>query len=134
MPFIRYDIGDVIMSGNGKCRCGRNTDMIESIQGRISDLITDRYGLFTPLQIDQIFRGLHGIAAYRFVQQAKDCYRISIMKDASPEKFDKQILISRCRSMFGDEGHFDIEFVEAIPPQVSKKFRFVYSDIPTPTL
>lgn len=134
MPFIRYDIGDVIMSGDGKCRCGRNTDTIESIQGRVSDLITDGFRLLTPLQVDQIFRGLCGIAAYRFVQQAKNFYRISIMTDNVSKKLDKQMLIKRCHSMFGDESHFEIEFVEEIAPQFSKKFRFIYSDRSVPNL
>jgi len=131
MPFIRYDIGDAIRLGDGKCRCGSNTDIIESIEGRVSDIITftDDSRLFTPLQIDRIFRGLRGIAAYRFVQQAKDFYQISIMKDDVSDELDKQMLIKRCRSMFGDESHFEIEFGEEIAPQFSKKFRFIYSDI-----
>jgi len=130
MPFIRYEIGDVIRPGDGKCRCGSNTDIIESIEGRVPDIIaTDDSRLFTPLQIDRIFRGLRGIAAYRFVQQAKNFYRISIMKDDVSDELDKQMLIKRCRSMFGEESHFEIEFVEEITPQFSKQLSQIYATI-----
>jgi len=135
MPFIRYDIGDVIMSGNGKCCCGRNTDTIESIHGRVSDIVTGNGSRrLTPLEVDDIFRYLRGIASYRLVQQAENSYCISIMKEEGYKELDEKALMAKCRSIFGYQNHFEIEIVEEIMPQVSKKFRFVYSDVSTPDL
>lgn len=135
MPFIRYDLSDVTTARDGECRCGRNTDIIGPIEGRVSDtIVSNGSGLLTPWQVDQIFRGLHGIAAYRLIQKTRDSYHISIMKDDVSEEFDEQMLIKRCYSMFGDESQFDIECVNGIAPEPSMKFRFVYSEMPPPEL
>lgn len=135
MPFIRYDIGDVVTLGDGECACGRNSQTIESIEGRVVDTIQadgpDGPRLLTPLRVDQVFRGLPGVVGYRLVQRAKDAYHISIMPDEAAADVDRQTLMSRCRSMFGARSQVSIEFVREIKPERSMKFRFVYSDVST---
>lgn len=135
MPFIRYDLGDVITSADGKCRCGRNTDIIGPVEGRVSDIISANVsGLLTTRQVDQIFRGLRGVAAYRFVQKTENFYHVSYMKDGICEESEDRMIIERCRSMLGEQNHFKIECVEGIAPEPSMKFRFAYSEMPPPDL
>ena len=40
MPLIRYDMGDLVMMGDGVCPCGRNFPVVKRIMGRESDVIT----------------------------------------------------------------------------------------------
>lgn len=135
MPFIRYDIGDVITIGQNGCPCGRNNDTIESIGGRTFDLLALRdRGPTTPLEADEIFRGLPGIAAYRLVQEETDRFHVSVMKDADAEAFDSAQLYARCQALLGTESEIEIELREEIPPEASNKFRFVYSSLPGPSL
>jgi phenylacetate-CoA ligase len=133
MPLIRYDIGDLIEVGNGPCPCGRNTDVIEQVHGRARDVITpagaDKGRALTPLQVDEVFRGLGGIAAYRLVQRSENQYDITIMRDGLPDNFDSRTLEGRCRAMFGQGSHFNITSVDEIKPERSKKYRFVYSQV-----
>ncbi len=128
MPFIRYDIGDVITLNDQRCRCGRNSDIIESIGGRVSDSLAVNGSILAPLDIDEIFRGIQSIATYRFVQRADDLYHVSIMEDQTFNEADKQLVLERFHRMFGDESQLEIGFVEEIKPEKSTKFRFVYAD------
>jgi phenylacetate-CoA ligase len=133
MPFIRYDIGDVIEPGEPGCRCGRNSETIEAVHGRVGDTIAmngaGRSGVLTPLQADAIFGGLSGIAAYRLVQTSAQSYDISLMPDRSADQPDRQALLRRFRSLLGDGSVPRVEKVDTIRPERSMKFRFVYSEV-----
>jgi phenylacetate-CoA ligase len=131
MPLIRYDIGDVVMPGAGPCACGRNNETIEAVHGRAGDLIRPDGSahLLTPLQVDEMFRGVPGIAAYRLVQRAENLYHVEIMRDAVSAAPETGLLTQRGRNLFGEGSQFRIDFVDAIKPLASKKFRFVYSEL-----
>jgi phenylacetate-CoA ligase len=131
MPFVRYDVGDVISLGDGHCLCGRNTETIESVHGRARDTIRANggAGVVTALQADEVFRGLPGIAAYQLVERPGNLLKVSIMPDGTSRSVDNQVLTARCRSVFGRNVQVQSELVEEIRPQPSMKFRFVWSDV-----
>jgi len=134
MPFIRYDIGDVLAAGDGPCPCGRNTETVGHVQGRVGDLLevpaAGGTRLLTPLQVDDVFRGVEGVAFYRLVQLSPHRYRIGIMPDEDAGEPDVPELTRRCKAVFGDHAQIQTESVEEIKPQPSMKFRFVYSEMP----
>jgi phenylacetate-CoA ligase len=39
MPFIRYEMGDIVVASEQKCSCGRSFPVIQSISGRKADTI-----------------------------------------------------------------------------------------------
>lgn len=129
MPFLRYDIGDLLEVGDGPCPCGRHTDAFAACHGRARDAIPlGTGGFLTPLQADALFKDVKGVAFYKLVQAEKDVYRISIMPDGAPETVDRETILTRCRKMFGETGRFDIKCVAEIKPERSLKYRFVYSE------
>lgn len=138
MPFIRYDIGDVIALGDGECPCGRKTETIDTVHGRVHDLVEveSEHGnrLLTPLDIDGIFHGLPGVAWYRFVQEGPSRHRIDIVPDRAGSTLDQDELLRRCRSLLGDRAEVEVGLVDEIKPQASMKYRFVYSESWTPDL
>lgn len=130
MPFIRYDIGDLLEVGAGKCPCGRNTETFAACHGRTRDIIPLPAGGFvTPLQADTIFKGVRGVAFYQLVQQSFDSYRISVMPRGTDADVDTEEILKRCRKMFGDSARYAIKCVDAIKPERSLKYRFVYSEM-----
>jgi len=138
MPFIRYDVGDIIVRGDGACACGRNTETIEAVHGRVVDVVQADVGngdrLLTPLQVDDIFRGVRGVAWYRLVQQGDRQYRLDIMPDGVEGGLDREGLLQRCRSTLGEKSEIHIDLVDEIKPEASMKYRFVYSQSAIPTL
>jgi len=136
-PFIRYDIGDVIALGEEGCSCGRGTEVIECVHGRVADLITasgtDGRRVLTPLQADEIFRGVPGVGAYRLVQRGERDYHVSVMPDGGPAP-DAGRLLERGGRLLGPDSRLRVERVAEMKPERSMKYRFVYSEAGTPHL
>lgn len=66
MPVIRYRTGDLVRLRRGQCRCGRHFARAEGgILGRIDDMIFIRGNNVYPAQIEDIIRGIDGLAEYR---------------------------------------------------------------------
>lgn len=131
MPFIRYDIGDLLEVGDDRCPCGRHTDTFRACHGRVRDVIPLPSGSFvTPLQVDAVFRGVKGVAFYQLVQQSMDSYRVSVMPRGTGTDVDTEEILKRCRRMFGSDARYAIKCVDAIKPERSLKYRFVYSELP----
>jgi phenylacetate-CoA ligase len=126
MPFIRYDLGDVVRLADGECPCGRRTQAIAAIEGRIADTVTAGGRVFTALEVDEIFRRIPGLAAHRLIQEAADRYRVSLMREpgAAP---DTDLALRRCRSALGERSRFQIDVVDEITPEASNKFCFLRS-------
>lgn len=72
MPLIRYRTGDLARLRRGRCDCGRHFAWAEGgILGRIDDMFFIRGNNVYPSQIDDIVRGLGGIAEYRLEVDAR---------------------------------------------------------------
>ncbi len=135
MPFIRYDIGDVLAAEKGPCPCGRNTPAVGLIQGRVGDLLAVPNGtgrrVVTPLETDEIFRGVAGIAFYQLTEQTQGRYTVAFMPDKPDVVPDTKALTNRFRRVLGNGSVVRFRRVNEIPPQPSMKFRFVHSKVPT---
>jgi len=86
-------------------------------------ITTTNGGIITPLQADEIFRGIAGVAFYQLVQTNADAYKISVMQRGDAPVDTEQIL-KRCRRVLGDKGRYTIRFPDAIKPERSMKYRF----------
>lgn len=133
MPLIRYDIGDVATRPEGDCPCGRQTESLATIEGRLSDTIRVRERLLTPLAIDAIFAGESGIAAYHVVQEGVHDYQLSVMRDGE-RAIDLPALVQRAHDLLGHDSTITVSFVDEIGPRPSNKFRFVHSELDTVSL
>lgn len=72
MPLVRYRTGDLARLRRGQCDCGRHFAWAEGgILGRIDDMFFIRGNNVYPSQIDDIVRGLGGIAEYRLEVDAR---------------------------------------------------------------
>ena len=67
MPFIRYDVGDRATWSTEKCGCGRNSDVITSIDGRNEDVIVTPEGASMQLH-SYFYKGMTEISECQVVQ------------------------------------------------------------------
>jgi phenylacetate-CoA ligase len=131
MPFIRYQIGDMLVMSEQTCTCGRGAPLIERIMGRTQDFITLRSGKrFVGEYITQFFRGEVSIKNFQFVQENLEEFELYIVKgenyqDTLLEKIQRSI-----NEMFGQECHIKNIFVDELPPNPSGKYRTVISKVP----
>jgi phenylacetate-CoA ligase len=130
MPFIRYRIGDIGVSGDSRmCECGRGFEMMESIQGRDTDIVITPDG---NRLIVHFFTGVlehfPEIDSFQVIQERVDSILIRIVPS---KKFTKE-LQNKIVTSLRDKGarlRIDIETVKHIPVSPSGKRRFIISDV-----
>jgi len=131
MPFIRYQIGDLVVMKGRTCTCGRGAPLIDRVIGRTQDFISLRSGKkFVGEFITAQFLGTTGIKNFQFVQETPDHFVLYIVK---ADGFDEHILQEARTKIWQelDPGcQIDTVFVDEIPPTSAGKYRTVISKVP----
>lgn len=128
MPLIRYRVGDIGIPGSeGACACGRAFRIMETIQGRDTDIITTPSG---NRLIVHFFTGIleyyPEIDTFQVVQEEPD----SIVLRLVPRGMLEDNLIRKVVSQLKDRGadlNIRVEVVSEIPLPPNGKRRFVIS-------
>ncbi|MDW8221970.1 MAG: hypothetical protein RMJ82_03345 [Gemmatales bacterium] len=72
MPFIRYEIGDVITMNPQRCPCGSNLPHVAAIEGRTKDRFwirrNDHYEEFSPFIFLEVMYRCFDVAEFQFIQ------------------------------------------------------------------
>lgn len=128
MPFIRYDVYDLGTPSDKMCSCGRGLPLIESIEGRIPDiLVTPKGRYLTHNFFIYFFESMEGIDQFQIVQEKPDEIIIKIV----PNKNMKDLLYSHIAATIqehiGPDVNLVLNTVPSIPPSRSGKKRFVIS-------
>ncbi len=131
MPLIRYQVGDIGISGGVKqCQCGRAWEVMDSIEGRDTDIV------LTPSGKRLIVHFFTGILEY-FPQI--DSFQVlqeelgSIVLRLVPALGFSKSVVDEVKSQLKEKGdkdlQIDIDIVEEIPVAPSGKRRFVISKV-----
>ncbi|GAB6162901.1 phenylacetate--CoA ligase family protein [Desulfothermus naphthae] len=128
MPFIRYQLGDMAILSDEKCLCGRGLPIIQSIEGRMDDLIITKDGRFVG-RLDEAFHESFGIKMSQIIQKQPGSIIVKIVrgKNFSPKDIEK--LYTQLQKRLGKDMEIKYEFVEEIARVGRGKYRFVISEI-----
>jgi phenylacetate-CoA ligase len=138
MPFIRYAVGDIGVSSNDICPCGRTLPLMKVIEGRKDSILILPDGrLLSPRTFTitfNMFRLIKYIEQFRIIQKRKDFFEILLKKKDMPidEKNLKTELIEHLKKTLDlRESHvtFEIQFVENFDLDKSGKFEIVTSEL-----
>ncbi|MFW5721201.1 MAG: hypothetical protein ACOCWW_02310 [Bacteroidota bacterium] len=129
MPVIRYMPGDLVVRQQGRCRCGKQTEMLKEIIGRTTEIIkfTNGKGLSGPA-FTLIFRKFN-LEQYQLVQNTPDSIDINIVPNNGFKSEDKSKIIDIMKFHCGEEIDVNINQMSAIAPAKSGKFRFIISNL-----
>lgn len=135
MPFIRYDMGDVAVSSDKTCPCGRGLPLLAAINGRKCDIIFTRSGKSIPgMALPKEFLAPFGIEQFQIVQETyeKVVVKLVLGREYPQEHADRltRQIISQYRPIFGEDVDIAIEFVDQIPSTGAGKRRVVVSNLP----
>ena len=135
MPFIRYDMGDLGMSSDKACPCGRGLPLLAVLNGRKCDVILTRSGKSIPgMAIPKEFLAPFGIEQYQIVQETYERVVVKLVlgREYPAEHLDKltREIISQYRPIFGEDVDITIELVDQIPLTREGKRRVVISNLP----
>ena len=136
MPFIRYAVGDIGVSSDEICSCGRKLPLMRTVEGRKDSLIVLPNGrVLTPRSFTiamNMFKYYRHIDQFRVIQQKQDYLEfLIVLKDVSvDEDVIEKELFAHLRSTFNlDQIRFEVKFVDGIPLDKSGKFMAVVSKI-----
>ena len=128
MPLIRYETDDLVEVGDGAgCPCGRTYSTIDSVIGRMNDVVITPDGKFHS-SFTVITQRLQNIRMTQIVQDQVD--RIEVRLVPTPA-FDKQADVRRLerelRAWLGNEIAIDFSFHKALQPGRTGKIPLVVS-------
>ncbi len=134
MPFIRYDTEDLGTKSEESCSCGRNLPLMNSITGRMDDLIrlpdgnVIYGGYFRYALKDSEWITKYGIVQYQVIQKKLNNIVLKIVCQKRPNQQALESLKSLVMKHLGNVT-FDIEVVNEILVSVSGKRKTVISEI-----
>lgn len=129
MPFIRYKIGDVGILSNKLCPCGRELPVVETILGRLDDLIVTKDGTKIG-RLDPVFKGVgETIIESQIAQTDYDHLVLRIVRGKNYSELDglkiKEEIHKRTKYQF----KIAIEYLDSIPRGKNGKFQAVVSQV-----
>ena len=116
MPLIRYDIGDVVITGND--------NKILSIEGRADDVIITPEGRHIG-RMDPVFKGVEGIRMAQIIQHKINMIEVKIVLMNNNKPIDEKKLIANIKARTSDIIDVNMAYQDEIPRSNSGKFRAV---------
>jgi phenylacetate-CoA ligase len=132
MPLIRYELGDTAPSDRldwEPCACGRTLPRMESVAGRVSDIIQSPRGTLVHGEyFTHLFYNQPAITAFQIHQTELD--RL-VMRVVPTDGLDARVIERVKSQIMTDHGftRIEIEMCTAIAPEPSGKLRFTRSDL-----
>ena len=133
MPFIRYKIGDVGRYSSDLCACGRALPLLQSLEGRINDLIiTPDNKTISGLAFHHYWRRrinpyLPNVEDVHIIQKSKRKLLIELVKKEGYLDKETHIILKELKMLLGSQ--MEIEFKDVDPMQIGNKRRFTESEL-----
>jgi len=130
MPFIRYEIGDVLNFNNSSCKCGRGLSTIGKVEGRTHDFLSTTDG--RPIAgefIPHLFQKVQGFDRYFVHQVSESEIKVEVVKNVQYSESEVFELIKMMKRTLGSDMKIDFVPVEKIDPSSTGKLSFIKSDV-----
>lgn len=133
MPLIRYQTSDMaIASDTSKCTCGRGLSRVETVEGRVIDILKMPDGkIVPPTALTLLFdkAAAMGICKAQIRQTAPDQIIVRLVPQPDSELPETSLLENDLRMMLGTEVKIQFEEVTDIPRTAAGKYKFVVSEV-----
>lgn len=130
MPFIRYDMDDIVVKSDDKCPCGRAFEVVKSIEGRCGDVIRTPSGReFGPTALTHLVKVFNHVVESQAIQETPQHVTIEYVPDGEFTQKDYSDLSSAIHRRFPDELNVDLKEVSAVSRTSSGKVRRIVSQI-----
>jgi phenylacetate-CoA ligase len=126
MPFIRYDVGDIGIWRTSECSCGRASDVLLQIEGRVEDYVITPEGRKIR-RFDYIFKDTHSVKEAQVVQREKGSICIRVVRRPGYSSADETMIRDEIGKMISPQLEVTFEYVKEIPRESNGKFRAVKS-------
>ena len=128
-PFIRYHLADVVQQRSQPCSCGRQSPMLDHVQGRVVDIFRTVDGRVVWGDLEGTVFEVEGIKQSQVIQKALDLVVIRIVKDKTFDEARLAKIERVVKKIMGEAIRVQFEFPDHIAPLESGKFRYAYSEL-----
>lgn len=133
MPLIRYRTSDIGSYTDEKCDCGRELPIMNSLEGRMSDMIVAPNGkVISGVAFEAYWE--HRIGPYvphveclNIIQRAKSKILLKMVKNENYCEKETEFILNELSLLLGNDMEIDIKEVDSIPS--SGKWRFTRSEL-----
>lgn len=130
MPLVRYLNGDQATRTDRRCGCGRGLPLLESVDGRILDVILGADGSIVPGEaLVYVMLGFPQVSQWQVVQHSIDSLDVLIVAPRPLTDAEKTDLVGRIAEKTGPGTAIQIREVQDIPLTPSGKRRVTVSHI-----
>lgn len=130
MPFIRYELGDILNFEGANCSCDRNLLKISKVEGRTHDFLTSTDGRLVPGEfIPHLFQKVAGFDRYFVHQLTTSEIDVKVVKNVNFNQREIDSLIKQMRGTLGADMKIDFHEVEEIEKSPTGKSFFIKSDV-----
>ena len=129
-PLIRYDTGDIGVwrSADYRCPCGRESDVLSSIDGRAQDYLLTPEGQRISM-LDNIFKHVDGLREAQIVQKQLDRVILRLVVGSEFSAEGEETLRKRVGSWLSESMSVAFEYPEAIERDTGGKFNAVVNSL-----
>ena len=124
MPLLRYATGDYAVVAGEPCSCGRHSQVIERIEGRMDDVVITPEGRSVG-RLDPIFKAVSSLHETRIVQDAIDHVRVETVVVGDLADTEERELVRQLRLRLGPSMRIDVIRVPRIERTARGKLRTV---------
>jgi len=126
MPFIRYELGDLVRQKGGACPCGRQSPLIDRPLGRDWEVFRSRDGsLIDPDVVAGLLRNYPGLVQFRFVQRSYELIEGQLVFEAPPPAERLEELRRLLEARVGHGVRFELRLPDRIDDERLKFRAFV---------
>jgi len=130
MPFIRYKNGDLGITSNVECECGRKLKILESLEGRKQNFLRTVDGdylsaIFFPFK----FKDLKGISQYQVIQTDIMNITLKIVKNEYFSEFELSEMVKTIKQKIGNGININIREYKHIKLSNSGKHQLVFNEM-----
>ena len=135
MPFIRYKTDDIGKYSDEICTCGRGLPLLQSIEGRVTDLITTPDGKiisgtsFVHYWKHRISPHTPNVDYVHIIQKSKKRLLIEMVKKERYSNEETQTILRELKLLLGSEIEIGFKDLDSIP--IGRKWRFTESELDT---
>jgi phenylacetate-CoA ligase len=127
MPLIRYRIGDYIRAGSYPCACGRTFPLMRDVEGRTSDALTSRQGVWTESRFQDFFGRFNLKNQFQVIEKNRAQIEARIVRAKDRNGVVLERIKTELEDLLGRDRVITVEWVDTISCEPSGKFRLVKS-------
>jgi phenylacetate-CoA ligase len=130
-PFIRYRTMDRARKGRAGCRaCGRQFVLLESIEGRLQEIIVTGSGRYISMTALNMHSDVFDhVRQFQFYQDTPGEVTFRVVRKASYTSDDSVGIRRELKKKLGNDIELEIEFVDEVPKTKRGKHRFLVQQL-----